>query len=387
MMALFALSIDLVLPALPLIANEMAVAQANDQQQVVSLLILGMCIGQIFYGPLSDSLGRKPAIALGLALYAAGSVIAIASSQFAQLLVGRFLQGLGAAGPRIVTLALVRDQYSGAAMARIMSVVISVLMVGPLIAPFLGQGILLIATWRFGFVALLVLDVAILGWLVLRQPETLPRARRVPISWTALRAAFAEVAASRVPLGYTAAAGIAFGELFAYVSSAPQIFGDIYAVGTWFPACFAISGVAIALATFVNSRVVEHLGMRRLCTRASAGQAALSALFLVGALITGGTPPLPVTLAFLAGAFFCVGILFGNVNALAMEPLGHIAGLAAGVIGSLSWLIAVGLAVLIGRFFDGTVVPLATGFAVLGGILFALLRWLESSNEAVVPHP
>lgn len=387
MMAMFALSIDLVLPALPDIAVDLGLSRANDQQHVVSLVILGMGIGQVFYGPLSDSLGRRAAILVGLGLFGAGCALAVAATDLSQLLAGRFLQGVGAAGPRIVTLALVRDQYAGSDMARIMSIVVTVLMVGPLLAPFAGQGLLWLASWRIGFVALLVLDLAILVWLVLRQPETLPRERRIPVRWTALKVALREVCGSRTPLGCTLAAGVAFGQLFAYVSTAPQIFNGLYGVGAWFPVCFGASGISIAGASLLNARLVGRLGMRTLCRRASVGGAALSAAFLAVAWTCSGRPPLWATLLFLAASFSCVGILFGNLNALAMEPLGHIAGLAAGVIGSLTWGVAVILSGLIGQSFDGTVIPLAAGFTGLGLTSVVLVHWVGAGDGHVVQHP
>lgn len=380
LMVLFAMSIDLILPALPDIAAEMGISRANDQQHIVSLVILGMGIGQVFYGPLSDSLGRKPAILVGLGLFAIGCVVALLATDFEQLLLGRLLQGLGAAGPRIVTLALVRDRYEGPEMARFVSIVVTVLMVGPLLAPFAGQGLLRIASWRSGFALLLALDLAILVWLVLRQPETLPRSRRLPASWGALAAALREVTASRAPLGYTLAGGIAFGQLFAYVSSAPQIFEDLYGVGAWFPACFAASGVSIAAASLLNTRLVGRFGMRVLCRRAAAAGAAVAALFLVAAWPQAGPPALWTTLLFFSATFFCVGILFGNLSALAMEPLGHVAGVAAGLVGSLTWGVAACLAAAIGQLFDGTLVPLAAAYLGLGLALMSVLAWVEKTQ-------
>jgi MFS transporter, DHA1 family, multidrug resistance protein len=386
MMAMPALSIDIVLPALPRIAHQLGVKRANDQQHVVSAVILGMSIGQVFYGPLSDSVGRKPTIYLSLAVFGIGCVTALFATQFWVMLTARFLQGLGAAGARIVTVALVRDQYAGPAMARVMSVVISALMVGPLLAPFLGQGLLWVAHWRIVFAALLVLDLALFAWFAARQPETLPKSRRQRFSWAFFASSVREICASRAAIGYTLAAGIAFGELFAYVNSAPQVFLDLYEVGVWFPLYFATSGVSIATACAVNARLVLRRGMRWLCIRAAIGKAALSALFLLVAWIEDGRPPLWATLILLGAVFFCVGILFANLNAMAMEPLGHVAGIAAGVLGSLTWFLAVILATLIGRRFDGSILPLVSGFVVLSFALVGVLHQMESTDGNLVRH-
>lgn len=386
MMALFALSIDIVLPSLPQIAEQMGVARANDQQYVVSSVILGMSLGQVFYGPVSDSRGRKASIIVGLVIFGIGCVTSILATEIQEMLLGRFLQGFGAAGPRIVTLALVRDQYQGRDMARIMSIIVAALMLGPLLAPFVGQGLLMIGDWRVPFVALFALDAAILAWLVARQPETLPVDRRTRLSWRPFAAAAQELCSSRAALGYTVVGGMMFGQLFAYVSSAPQIFKELYAVGAWFPLCFAVSAVSIAGAASANARLVTRLGMQRLCLVAATGEAALSAFFLAVACATSGQPPLWSTMLFLLAAFFCIGILFGNLNALALEPFGHVAGMAAGVVGSVMWFVAMALATLVGQSFDGTVVPLAAGFTILSVASVVTLRWAGEGRGHLVGH-
>lgn len=384
MMALLALSIDVMLPALATIGAELGAGSANRSQYVVFLLILGMSLGQLFYGPLSDSLGRKPSIVIGLALFGCGCVTSALADDFATMCAGRFLQGLGVAGPRIVTLALIRDQRSGADMARVMSLVIAVLMVGPLLGPFIGQGMLQLASWRMLFVALLVFDLGLVGWLCARQPETLPRTRRIPLSWRALSASAGEVFRSRVALGYALAAGLLFGALFAYVGSARQIYQDQYGVGAWFPFCFSLSGLAIAAASVVNARLLPRLGMRGLCRRAGIANSLLAFAFVIVAWACAGLPPLAATLGFVAAIFFCAGILFGNLNALAMEPLGHVAGVAAGVVGALGWFVAMVLATVIGQAFDGTVLPLAGGLLSIGVGLLYTMHWAETGHGRLV---
>ena len=382
MMSVFALSIDVTIPALALIGRDLAIASANDAQYIVSVLVLGMAVGQIFYGPLSDSIGRKPGIYVGLSIFSAGSIVTLVATDFPTMLAGRFLQGLGAAGPRIVIMALVRDQFAGPAMARIMSIIITVFVAVPMVAPIVGQGILFVSTWRAIFVLLLVLSLAVLAWFAIRQPETLPRSARRPFALRPIAAAAREVFATRTSLAYTLAAGFAFGAIFGYINSAQQIFQDLYAVGDYFPLYFSSLTVAVGAATLCNARLVSFVDMHRLCRYSTWAQAVLSILFFIISWACSGAPPLWSMMIYLAAIFFCLGILFGNLNALAMEPLGHIAGVAASVIGTISWLITVVLGTLIGQSFDGTILPLVAGFAVLSVVCSATLRWARPRQNA-----
>ena len=375
MMSVFALSIDVMLPGLAHIGRDLAVAEANDTQYIVAILILGMALGQMFYGPLSDAVGRKPAIYAGLSLYAAGTVVSLVAQDFPTMLAGRFMQGLGAAGPRIVVMALVRDQFAGAAMAKIMSIVITVFLAVPIIAPFVGQGILLIAPWRALFVLMLVLSVAMLAWFALRQPETLTRDARRPFALGPIAAGIAETFTSRTALGHTLASGFAFGAIFAYINSARQIFQDQYAVGEYFPFYFSGLALAVGSATIANSRLVARFEMRTLCRWAVRIMLALSLIFFLVAYLFDGHPPLYGMMIYLALHFFCKGILFGNLNALAMEPLGHIAGIAASVIGTLTMFVGFILSTLIGQAYDGSLLPIVAGFAVLGLFSLVALDW------------
>ena len=382
MMSVFALSIDVMIPGLALIGRDLAVASANDTQYIVAILVLGMALGQMFYGPLSDSAGRKPAIYAGLGLFAAGTVVSMLAGDFPTMLVGRFMQGLGAAGPRIVTMALVRDQFAGAAMARIMSIVITVFIAMPIIAPFIGQGILLVAPWRALFALMLVLSLAVLAWFAIRQPETLARSARRPFARRPIAAGIRETCASRTALGHTLAGGFAFGTIFGYINSARQIFQDQYAVGDYFPFYFSGLALAVGAATIANSRLVARLDMHLLCRWSAAAQAALSIVFFATAYFFAGDPPLFGAMLYLAATFFCMGILFGNLNALAMEPLGHIAGIAASVVGTLTMFMAFVFGTLIGQGYDGTLLPLMAGFAILSLLTIAALRWARPTQNA-----
>jgi len=379
MISLVALSIDAMLPALPAIGAELGVRGANDAQLVISALFLGLALAQMAYGPLSDSFGRKPVIYAGFAIFIAGCLLSILARGLETMLLGRFLQGVGAAGPRIVTMALVRDQFAGRAMARVMSLAMSVFIIVPVLAPGIGQAILLVAHWRAIFVMLLAVALLALAWFALRQPETLPPARRAPFSLRAVGAAVRETFGHRAAFGYTMMAGLIFGAFVGYLTSAPQIFlGQYHTGGGRFAFYFGLLAACIGAAMLVNARLVMVWGMQLLCRAALVAACAASLVFFGWAWALAGAPPLWTLMAWLAVAFFCNGILFGNFNAMALEPLGHIAGVASAVVGSLTTFLSLALGTLIGRSFDGTILPLVGGFAGLGLAALAMMRWAEA---------
>jgi DHA1 family bicyclomycin/chloramphenicol resistance-like MFS transporter len=380
LISLVALSIDAMLPALPEIGGDLGVRRENDPQMVISALFLGLAVGQMLYGPLSDSIGRKPAIYIGIALFIAGCLLSVLATNFSVMLAGRVLQGFGAAAPRIVTIALVRDQFEGRAMARIMSLVMAVFIFVPAVAPAIGQGILMIADWRAIFGVLLGLALIGLVWFALRQPETLPPAHRLPFSLGRIAAAIREVCVNRVAIGYTVAGGVIFGAFVGYLNSAQQIFQAQYGLGERFPLYFAALALAIGSASYVNARLVMRHGMRPLSWRALTALSASSLAFLAITYAQAGHPPLWSLMTYLMIAFFCIGILFANFNALAMQPLGHIAGVGAAVVGSLQTLISLLLGTLIGQSYDGTALPLVGGFAILGLMSLAVMAWSETGR-------
>lgn len=382
MMSLVAMSIDAMLPALSDIGADLGVQRDNANQLVVTMIFLGLAIGQLIYGPLSDSTGRKPAIYAGYAVFIVGSLLAIFAVNFPMMLVGRLMQGMGVAAPRSVSVALIRDEYEGRAMAQVMSFIMVVFILVPIIAPSFGQAILLVADWRAIFVALLVMGLVSLAWFARRQPETLSQERRVPLSAGRILRGLREVMGNHVALGYTLMAGLVSGAFQGYLSSAQQIFQFQYGLGTLFPLIFAANAVAIGLASFTNGRLVMRFGMRKLTRISLLAMCGLSVAFLFIALASGGQPALWLLMTYLMLTFFCVGILFGNMNSMAMEPLGHIAGIGAAVVGSFATFLATPLGMAIGQAYNGTVTPLVTGFAVLGLTALALMRWAEGSRSA-----
>jgi DHA1 family bicyclomycin/chloramphenicol resistance-like MFS transporter len=379
MMSLTALSIDAMLPALPKIGSDLGVQNANDRQLVVSVLFLGLAFGQLFFGPLSDRVGRKPTVYAGYALYIAGALVSVLAVSFPMMLVGRLSQGLGISAPRAITLALVRDRYKGRAMARVMSFVSSIFILVPMIAPTLGQTILLFSGWRgiFGSFVLMALITSV--WFALRMPETLAPEHRAPFSLRRIIDATREIVRNRIALGYTMSAGLVSGAFLGYLSSAQQIFQEQYELGKLFPLVFGIISLSIGVASLVNARLVMRLGMRFLVRRSLFVIIGLSSLALGITLLLGGRAPLWLFMAYIMVTFFCVGILFGNQNSLAMEPLGHLAGIGAAVVGSLSTLISMPLGTIIGQSYNGTVLPLVIGIALLSGLCILAVRWAESN--------
>ncbi|MEM7127128.1 MAG: multidrug effflux MFS transporter [Chloroflexota bacterium] len=382
LIALVALSIDAMLPALPEIGRDLGVVRENDRQLIITLIFLGMAVGQIFYGPLSDSIGRKPAIYAGLVIFVLGSLICTFAQTFSIMLLGRLVQGLGVAGSRSVTVALIRDQYAGRSMARVMSFVMGIFILVPVIAPSVGQGIILFAHWRAIFVLFLLLAVIMFIWFAIRQPETLQPEQRLPFSIARITSALREICTNRISLGYTIMAGLISGAFLGFLSSAQQIFQEQYGLGVQFPLYFAILALSSGLASFMNAQLVMRFGMRLLSRWSLFGLSGLSLLFLGIAGSQGGSPTLWLTIGYFMLTFFAVGILFGNLNALAMEPLGHIAGIGAALVGSLSTLLSIPLGAIIGQSYNGTVLPLVGGFALFGVLSIVTMRWAEQTRDA-----
>jgi DHA1 family bicyclomycin/chloramphenicol resistance-like MFS transporter len=380
MISIVALSIDAMLPALGVMGTDLKVTGANEPQLVISLFFLGLALGQMVYGPWSDSSGRKIPIYVGFAVYLAGTLLAAVATDFTTMLAGRFLQGLGAAGPRIVAIALIRDQYEGRAMARVMSLIMAIFIIVPAIAPAIGQGILVISGWRAIFWVFLIMAILTVLWFAVRQPETLAVEARAPFSLMRIFRAIRETCANRIAFGYTIAAGLIFGAFVGYLNSSQAVFQSQYGLGDQFPLYFAVLSLTIGISSTVNAKLVLKHGMRALCRWALFALCGLSFTFLAIAWSYSGDPPLWMMMAYFCLAFFCIGILFGNFNAMAMEPLGHIAGVAAAVIASLTTFISLALGTWIGLSFDGTILPLTAGFTLLGAASLLVMYWTERSR-------
>jgi DHA1 family bicyclomycin/chloramphenicol resistance-like MFS transporter len=375
LMALNALSVDVMLPGLPAIDAALGVTDDNDRQLVLGVYLAGFGAAQLVWGPLADRFGRKPTLFAGLALYVAASVVAALAPTFATLLAARLAQGLAAASTRVIALAVVRDCYAGRAMGRVMSLVMMVFMVVPILAPSLGQLILLVAPWRWMFGFLLIGGGVMLVWVALRLPETLPSPRRRRLRLASLLGAYREALTTRVTFGYMLALGVIFGALFAFLTSAQQVLQEVFDLGLWFTVAFAGIAGLMSAASFTNARLVERLGMRKLGHGALVGFTALALVQF--ALAAAGVEYFPLFFVLMAAAFCLFGFIGANFNALAMEPMGHIAGTAAALVGCTQMLLGAVLGSLVGQAYDGTAVPLTAGFAVLGATTLAIVAVTE----------
>ncbi len=374
--ALMAMSIDMILPALSMIGKEFNVANENETQYIIGFLFLGFTFGQILYGPLADSFGRKPTVYFGLIFFIFGDILSINSHDFRTMLLGRFLQGFGAASPRIISIAIIRDLYKGADMARIMSFIMTIFIIIPVIAPSIGQAILFIASWRVMFFIFLTAALIVALWTHFRLPETLKPQDVRPFKLKAILSDFAKVFANKITLGYAICAGLSFSALIGYLTSSRQIFQDYFAVGELFPIYFGISALSIGAASIVNSAIVKRYGMKIICNYALITMIAMSALFL---LISSLQPTIAIWqfMLFAIITFFCFGMLYGNLNALAMEPMGHIAGVASAVIGFLSSGISAVIGTVIGQSYNNSLSPIFLGFLLLTTISFVIQKKLN----------
>jgi len=383
LMSLVALGIDAILPAFHAIGESYGVSDENQLQAVVGVLFLGMAFGQLFYGPLSDSIGRKPATYIGLVLFIVGSLISAFAPSYDVLLFGRFLQGFGVAGPRTISVALVRDQYAGREMARIMSFVISVFIIMPAIAPALGAGFLMFASWQAIFYLFAVLASFALVWLMLRQPETHPKEKRISFSFVPIVQGAMEAMTNRRSAGYMVVGGLAFSCLVAYLNTAKLLYLDVYGIDELFPLYFGMLALSVGAASIINGKLVMNYGMRSLMQVALVAMIIASGAFLTYVLSTDVTPPFILFMTAMAVVFFFMGILFGNANAMAMEPMGHIAGIASSVIGAGTTFISMSFGALIGQFYDQTLVPMFGGFTTLALLSYLIMLWIERKPDLV----
>lgn len=380
MMALTALAIDIMLPALPAIGDALGIANANDRQVVIIIYMLGFSVGQLGYGRLSDRYGRKPVLMAGMAIFIAGSLMASLSSDFTFLLVARTLQGLGAAAPRVIAIAIVRDRYSGRQMARVMSLALAVFIIIPVLAPAMGQGLLQVGNWRHVFDLLLVAGLIVALWAGLRLPETM---RPGTGELLPLGASIRYALETPQTIGYAVSGGLLFGCVLGYVSSAQQIFVDVYGLGFGFPLAFGAIALTMAAASLTNAQLVERLGMRRPSHTALAGFIALSLVLVLAAAL--GFASLGFFTGMMAVLFFLFGLVASNFSALAMEPQGDNAGMASSVIGFANTGAGALAGGLVGHMFDGSVLPLALGFLGLSAAAFAVVVWVEGPRG--VFHP
>ena len=359
-MALNPLAMDMMLPALPNIGSAFHINLANRPQMVLSIFLVGFGVGQFVMGPLSDRFGRRPMLLGGMTVYCVASLLAIAAPSFETLLLARALQGLGTSATRVIAVSIVRDCYAGRRMASVMSLAMMVFIAVPVIAPSFGQAVMLLTQWRGIFIVLMLYGVAALIWSALRMPETLPLSERKSLAIPDVLGAFRQTVTNRQTLGYALAAGGVQGSLFAFVFSSQQIFTEVYHLGLYFPLAFAAIAVGVAVAGFLNAKIVGRVGMRVMSHTALVTFVAVAGMMFVAAKMQMlSLAPFMVLGALMMFAF---GLMMANFTALAMEPQGHIAGTASSLYGSITTLLGIGIGTTIGQDFDGTLLPFATGF-------------------------
>ena len=384
LMAVNALGVDLMLPALADIGHQLVITTANHRQWIITAYLLGFGAGQLVYGPLADRYGRKPILLITLAGFVAASIFAAGSQTFPALLGARVLQGLMSASTRVLAVAIVRDRYSGRQMARTLSVAQMIFFLVPIMAPSLGQVLLAFGPWRFIFYALATFAAVVLAWSTLRLQESLPVERRSPLSLASLGSAYRLTLTNRFSAGYAAAAAMTFGGIIAFVSSAQQIFVDEFHAGERFTILFAVCAFSMGCASFANSRLVERLGTRLISQSALLALIALSLLHLL--VIGVGRESLGTYMLFQALSMTCIGLCGSNFGAMAMEPVGHIAGTASSIQGFITSIGAVIVGSIIGQAYNGTTYPLAIGYLAIGMVVLAIVYFTEGRRLFQARH-
>lgn len=371
LMALTALGIDSMLPALPAIADSLGVTNANDRQFVITSFLVGFAVAQLAHGPLADRYGRRPVLGFALLFGIVANMVAALADSFTLLLVARFAAGMAIAGARVITVAMVRDCFAGRAMARVMSLVFVVFMAAPVLAPAFGQIVLLFAPWRWIFVGNAVVAAAILAWFWIRMPETLAPENRSPISVSRLADGARIFAADRSAVAYTLAAALLSGGLFGFINSIQQVMEVIFGRPELLTIVFASVAGTMAIANFGNSRIVMRYGTRLISHTALAGFIIVAALHLTVAALGGES--LLVFIVLQALLMACFGLATSNFSAMAMENMGAIAGRASSLQGFISTLGGAVIGAIIGQAFDGTTVPLYAGFLICGLIALVIV--------------
>lgn len=378
LMSLNALAIDIMLPALPYMGEALGISHENERQFVVGAYMLGFGLAQLAFGPISDRFGRRAPLLAGIGIYIVCALAAVFAPDFTTLLVLRCLQGIGAASTRVITTSVVRDRYSGRDMAEIMSLTFMVFMAIPIIAPSIGQVLLLSGPWSHIFYFMAGLATLFGLWAWFRLPETLPPERRRPLSFSSVVGGFGAVFGNRVAMCYGVAGTLLFGGMFGFISSSQQIFVDIYGLGAAFPIAFAAMAGLMAVSAFLNSRMVQRYGMRRLSHLAILVYISVSLIWLGFSL--AGFLPFWLFFLLLVIIQFFFGWAASNMNALSMEPLGAVAGTAAAVFGFTQTVGGVIIGTIIGQQFNGTVIPLAAGYFILGSLTLGCVLIAEKGK-------
>ncbi|MDX1769333.1 multidrug effflux MFS transporter [Arenibacter troitsensis] len=376
LMSIVALAIDALLPAMSTIGIDINSLDPTENQKFITMIFLGLGVGQLIFGPLSDSFGRKPIVYIGFALFCVASVICVLAPNLEWMIVGRILQGIGLSAPRTISISMIRDSYKGDYMAKIMSFVTAFFILVPIVAPAMGKFFLDHYGWESIFYMQLVATLGVGVWFWRRQPETLKPEYKIKFSSHVFVDGFKELLRHRETMAFTIVSGLITGAFMVYLSSAQEVFEVQYGLADNFPFVFAGLAISVGLSTLLNGTMVVKLGMRRLALIALTLFCTVSIVY-VGLFWNSQNPSLWILITFLAMQFFTLGFLFGNLRAIAMEPIGHIAGIGAAITGFISTMIAIPIATYVGSYIQDTILPLFVGFLVCGSIslgIFMMMR-------------
>ncbi len=383
LMSVTALAIDALLPALDIIGIDLGVVLQADNQLLITMIFLGLGLGPLLFGPLSDTIGRKPSVYLGFGVFLLASLLCVNATNLEMMIVGRIFQGIGLSAPRTICIAIIRDLYQGDYMARVMSFVTIVFLLIPIVAPAMGKFVLDSYTWQAIFYVQAAISVLVIIWFWLRQKETLAPSNRIPFKLNRLIRGARQTLSYKRTIGFTLISGFIVGSFLVYLSASQQIFQGQYGLKQEFPYIFAGIAIAIGIAIFLNGSFVVKYGMEKLVTLSLIGYFIVSVLYIV-IFYNTPTPHIYYLLSFFGLQFFFIGFLFGNIRALAMEPVGHIAGIAAAITGFISTMMAVPISTLIGRFVATSTLPLFVGFACCSGISILILWYIKLDAKRVL---
>ena len=380
LMSVVALSIDALLPALEHIGISIGIQDSTDNQLLVTMIFLGLGFGQLIFGPISDSLGRKPVIYMGFGVFVIASFICVTATSIEVMVLGRILQGIGLSAPRTISIAMVRDSFSGDYMAKIMSFIVVIFILVPVVAPAIGKIILDAYGWKAIFNSQLIVGALIMIWLWKRQPETLPEEKRTKFRFSLFIDGAKEFLKFKQAIVFTLISGFVTGSCMVYLSASQHIFQVQYGLSEEFPYIFAGLAIAVGFATFLNGTFVMRFGMLKLVSVFTVVFTLIPLIYALLYFNNEVNPSVAIFLTFCGLEFFALGFLFGNLRALAMQPVGHIAGVGAAINGFVSTIMAVPIATFIGSYITETALPLFIGFFTSGLLCLILLKLLPKQK-------
>ena len=382
LMSIVALAIDAILPAISNIGEAIRSYDSTDNQLLVTMIFLGLGVGQLFFGPISDSFGRKPVVYIGFTIFLLASFICLYAPSLEIMVVGRILQGIGLSAPRTISISIIRDTYEGDYMAKVMSFVVAFFILVPVVAPAIGKLILDAAGWRAIFYVQMFFVLLVALWFWKRQKETLHPEYKIPFTSHVFFDGLREFFKYKETVAFTLTSGLVTGAFLVYLSSAQHIFEDQYALKEMFPYIFAGLAISIGLSTFLNGTLVMRFGMRKLSLMATIVFCLVAITYSV-TFLNSPNPNIYVLVGFLSVQFFCLGFMWGNFRSIAMEPIGHIAGIGAAINGFISTVLSIPIATFIGEFVKDSVWPLFAGLAICGMCALAIFLLVHPPRKRV----